>query len=136
MTDLATSVDAIALVAASLDTVSPFDPTRPYSPKEREPYDALCDRFLRAVEVCLKYFRTYERFTEAEVSETIRDLLLRMEKQGMVSSMKLWIDMRDVRNRIFHDYLPEQLSELYGLIMGEMGQELLRVKQRIEERRV
>ena len=36
----------------------------------------------------------------------------------------------------FTIYLPEKLAELYGLIIGEMGQELLRVKQRIEERRV
>lgn len=36
--------------------------------------------------------------------------------------------MRDIGNRIVHDYLPEKLKELNDMIMGEMGAELSSAK--------
>ena len=36
--------------------------------------------------------------------------------------------MRDIRNRIVHDYLPEKLKELNDMIMGEMAAELSSAK--------
>jgi len=71
---------AIGLVEASLDGYASYDPHAIYTPKELEPYDALSDRFVRAVETSLKFFRSYERFLYATNSDTIRDLLNRMEK--------------------------------------------------------
>lgn len=41
---------AASLLAASLARHRPFDPTRAYTPDELEPYDALCDRDMRAPE--------------------------------------------------------------------------------------
>ena len=40
---------SLAMLFASADSHIPFDPAKAYSPKEREPYDALSDRFLRSV---------------------------------------------------------------------------------------
>ncbi len=117
-------VDAGELVRASLNKLAPYDPHREYTADEREPYDALCDRFIRAVEVNLKFFRTYEKVQFAEESETLRDLLNRIEKVGLISSVELWFRMRDVRNRIVHDYLPEKVKEMYDDIMGIFGREL------------
>lgn len=53
--------EAAALVDASLKRYRPFDPVRSYTPEEREPWDALCDRYLRAVEMAIRMFRTLER---------------------------------------------------------------------------
>ena len=78
---------ALALVFASAAGYAPFALNRVYSPQEREPYDALSDRFLRAFESSLKFFRTWERVREAHASETFRDLLLRMEKVGLISGL-------------------------------------------------
>lgn len=125
------ALDALELLMASLSTVSPYDAAKPYTPSEREPYDALCDRYIRAVEICIKFFRTYERYLYAEISETLRDLLNRMEKLSVVESTLRWIEMRDLRNRIVHDYLPERLHEIYSLILNEYGPELSRVKDGI-----
>ncbi|MFA4943121.1 MAG: nucleotidyltransferase substrate binding protein [Lentisphaeria bacterium] len=115
---------AIALVQASIRKLHPYDERHLYSPDEAEPYDALSDRFLRAVELCLKFFRAYERLQFAEESETLRDQLNRMEKLGLVSSVELWFQMRDVRNRIVHDYLPQDIKQLYDDMMGTLGTEL------------
>jgi len=122
----------VALVTASVRKVAPFDPTRRYSPDEMEPYDALSDRFVRAVEVCIRFFRSYEGLVEAGNSDTLRDLLLRMEKLKVIAETPLWLEMRDVRNRIVHDYLPEQLRDLYGLLTGRFHDELVATVAKID----
>ena len=71
---------AVELVEASLTGLLPFDPAKTYTPKELEPYDALSDRFVRATEASLKFYRSYERAMFAENSDTLRDLLSRMHK--------------------------------------------------------
>jgi hypothetical protein len=118
LADSAAKLDtALVLVFASADDYQPFDPEHAYSPKEREPFDALSDRFLRAFESCLRFFRTWERVREAAPSETFRDLLLRMEKLGFISSIQVWLSLRDLRNRIAHEYLPGELARIYADII-------------------
>jgi uncharacterized protein YutE (UPF0331/DUF86 family) len=125
-------VSAINLVEASLKDLPPYDINRKYSPKELEPYDALSDRFIRAVESCIRFFKTYEYYLNTVPSETYRDLLLSMEKLNVISSVGIWIDMRDIRNRVVHDYLPYQVKEIHDSIMGEFKDELTLAKQKIE----
>jgi len=122
--------DATYLVEASLAKLVPYDAERTYTPDEREPYDALCDRFIRATEVSIKFFRSYERLQYAENSETLRDLLNRMAKLELVTSVELWFRMRDVRNRIVHDDLPTQIKQMYDDIMHIYGPELIRAAKR------
>lgn len=117
--------DAIDLVRASLAKLDAFDDKKVYTAEELEPYDALSDRFIRAVEVGIKFFRSYEMLEFAEQSDTLRDLLNRMEKTGMVSSVEIWFRMRDVRNRIVHDYLPQEIKAMYDDIMSPFGDELI-----------
>lgn len=125
---------ALAPVFASEAGYAPFVPNRVYSPQEREPYDALSDRFLRAFESSLKFFRTWERVREAHASETFRDLLLRMEKVGLISGLATWIGLRDLRNRVVHDYLPEELAALYAAIIGEAVPEFRRLEAAVTAR--
>lgn len=119
---------AIAMVAASLDDYRPFDPSANYTPKTLEPYDALADRFVRAVECCLRYFRSHEPLEFGEQPDTTRNLLNRMEKLGLVSQGKLWLEMRNIGNRIVHDYLPEQTAQMFAEISGTYGTELRRAQ--------
>jgi len=125
---------ALDLVLASAEAYAPFEPHRAYTPKEREPYDAFSDRFLRAFESALKFFRTWERVREAAPSETFRDLLLRMEKLGFISGHEAWIALRDLRNRVVHDYLPEELADLYEAIVSEAVPELTRLRHSVDLR--
>ena len=125
------TINAIELVEASLNHIKSYDANKQYTPKEREPYDALSDRFIRAVEISLKYFRSYEKLMYGENSETLRDLFNRMEKLEIISSVTLWMQMRDIRNRIVHDYLPEEIKDMYDEIMGVFGKELLQLKDKL-----
>ncbi|RME35689.1 MAG: hypothetical protein D6786_01210 [Gammaproteobacteria bacterium] len=127
----ALATDALRKATATLDLLRhsvsryrPYDAKREYTPDELEPYDAMCDRFIRAVEMSVRLMRTIERLAFGDASVTFRDLLHRMEKLELVSSTGLWIDMRDVRNRVVHDYLPEQVAALYADIAGPYASEL------------
>ena len=126
------TLDSLNLLKASLTSISPFDPSRKYTPKEREPFDALSDRFIRSVEISIKFFRSYELLLEGTNSETLRDLLNKMEKLKLISQTEMWIQMRDIRNRIVHDYASESIQEIYKLIMGQFGKELLNLKTKLE----
>ena len=88
----------------------------------------VCPRLLRAVECCLHYFRSHELREFAEQSDSTRSLLNRMEKLDLVSNTNLWLQMRNVRNRIVHDYLPEQTAQMYSEISGPYGKELQHVR--------
>jgi len=94
----------------------------------------LSGRFLRAFESSLKFFRTWERVREANVSDTYRDLLLRMEKLGLISGLAEWIALRDLRNRVVHDYLPDELAALYAAIIGEAVPEFRRLESAVADR--
>ena len=122
---------ALELLFASADAYSGFDPAVRYTPKAREPFDALCDRYLRSFESSLKFFRTWERVREAAPSDTFRDLLLRMEKSGFISSAATWLTLRDLRNRIAHEYLPEELQKIYSAIVGTAAPEMRRLAARV-----
>lgn len=108
---------AAALYLHSATKLGAFDPTRPYSPDELEPYDALVTRFERAVEVFLKFFRTVEMFETAGAGSTVRDCLGLMCKLGLIDEVDQWMEMREVRNRIAHDYLSDKVQGIYGLLI-------------------
>lgn len=128
----AKALRTLALVSASLQNYRPYDPGRDYSPLELEPYDALADRFVRAVECALRYMRSLEYELFAENSESTRSLLDRMEKLGEVSAAPLWMQMRNIRNRIVHDYLPQQVAEMFELIAVVFVPELARFDARLK----
>lgn len=111
-------VGAAALYLHSAAKLAPFDPTRPWSPDELEPYDALVARFERAIEVFLKFFRTVELFETAGTGSTVRDCLGLMCKLGLVDQVEQWMEMREVRNRIAHDYLSDKAQGIYALLIG------------------
>lgn len=120
---------ALDLFLASVADYPGFDPEYSYTPKQREPLDAMADRYLRAFEAALKLFRTWERLREAAPSDTFRDLLLRAEKVGLISNTARWIALRDLRNRIAHEYLPAEIAKIYATMVSDGAQEFRRLRQ-------
>lgn len=124
---------ALDVFLASVDDWQGFDAERSYTPKEREPFDAMSDRYLRSFEAALKLFRTWERLREVAPSDTFRDLLLRAEKVGLISSAAHWIVLRDLRNRIAHEYLPGALAKIYASMVTDGAEEFRRLRQVAEK---
>jgi hypothetical protein len=121
---------ALEVFLASVTAYPGFDPGKRYTPKESEPLDALSDRYLRTFESALRFFRTWEQVREDVPSESFRDLLLRMEKLGFISETSVWLSLRDVRNRIAHEYLPEELAKIYASLVGAAATEFRRLRDR------
>jgi hypothetical protein len=122
---------ALRLLRASLDAYVPFDPAADLSPKQLEPYDALADRFIRAVESALRLFRSVEIHEFGVPADSTREMLDRMEKVRWVTSADLWMTMRSIRNKIVHDYLPEQVARMYEQITGPFAAELMALDRRL-----
>ena len=126
------TLSAMSLLEDSVSNYLVFDEDRNYTPKEREPYDALSDRFIRCVEMCIRCFKSYEKYMYGDISNTLRDSLNRMEKMSLVSFVDIWFKMRDVRNRIVHDYLPGQITRIYASIVGEFYREISGLRPKLE----
>ncbi len=123
---------ALTLLLASLHGYVTYDPQRQYTPHAREPYDALCDRFVRCVETSLHFFRAVELTEFGEASDTTRDLLNGAAKLGFVSEADLWLRMRLVRNQIVHEYRPERVAAMYADITGPFGSELRHLGKQVD----
>ena len=52
---------------------------------------------------------------------------MRMEKTGFISSHELWLVIRDLRNRVAHEYIPGELAHLYAGIVGTAVPEFRRL---------
>lgn len=122
---------SLRLLMASLDDYRPFDPSLPLTPKQLEPYDALADRFMRSVESSLRLFRSVELHEFGVPSDSTREMLDRMEKLRWVSSADLWLAMRSIRNKIVHDYLPDQVAAMFAQIAGPFAHELRGLAERL-----
>ena len=57
-----------------------------------------------------------------------------MEKLGLISGHERWLSLRDLRNRVVHDYLPTELAELYALIIDEAIPEFARLQHAVKQR--
>ncbi len=124
-------IHALVALEASMSRVPPFDPTKQYSYEELEVFDALSSRFIRAYEAAISYFRSYDLRYSLQQADTLRDLLHNMEKAGLVSDASVWFDMRLIRNKITHDYLPEQAAQFFKLILAPFAAELRVLKIKV-----
>lgn len=56
-----------------------------------------------------------------------------MEELGLYSSANLWLAMRNVRNRIAHEHVPEQVMQMFEEISGGQGDPLLRLGEKMRQ---
>jgi len=52
-------------------------------------------------------------YEQTALDGTVRDRLLLLEKLGIIDSLDTWIDIRNTRNKIVHDYLENIAIEIY-----------------------
>jgi hypothetical protein len=104
---------AVYLLKTSIGKFKPYKLNKIYTPVELEYYDSLAFRFEKAVEVFLHFFKGLESYTSGKMSDTLRDRLLLIQKLKIIDSVDFWIEARLLRNKVAHDYLPEQLKDIY-----------------------
>jgi hypothetical protein len=104
---------AAYLLESSIRKFKPYAVGKIYTPVELEYYDSLAFRFEKAVELFLHFFKGLESYQSGKVSDTLRDRLLLMQKLKIIDNTDFWIEARLLRNKVAHDYLPEQLKDIY-----------------------
>ncbi len=124
--------DSMKLLEHSLLKYEPFDPTVVYSYEDLEYYDSLSFRYEKAVEALFSYFKTLEIYLYGETSETLRKRLQKMEKLGLIENSQDYMEVKLLKNKVVHAYLPEKLQEIYESI-EKFGRMLLKDFEKIKK---
>ena len=96
----------------SVEKVSDIGRKDDYTFEELESFDSLTSKFARTSDIFLqKIIRTIWALLH-ETTMPLIDVLNKAEKLGIIASSDQLIEIRDIRNQIAHEYLPEAIQEL------------------------
>ncbi|MDQ3018969.1 MAG: hypothetical protein M3R36_00110 [Bacteroidota bacterium] len=88
-----------------------------YTEEEFMYFDVLTSRFSRLSDYIIqKAIRTIDKIDEEDAG-TVRDRLNRAEKKELISSTDEFVEIRNLRNDITHEYIPEEMSEIFNGVM-------------------
>jgi hypothetical protein len=109
----------------SVEKVQNIMPKEEHTFEEMESFDSLTSKFGRASDIYTqKVIRTIWMLLH-EPFEPFIDMMNRSEKIGLIKSADEMIDIRDTRNQITHEYIPEAIQELVP--------EVIRLAKNLEE---
>jgi len=118
----------------SLKECIQINPTRPLSPQEFGAYETLCSRYARSIDFLIrKAFRTIDAF-EFENRGTLVDVVNNALKRGLIDDIEEFRQMKGLRNEIVHEYVEENLLELFKEVQlcsrkSTAGEKLFRVRK-------
>lgn len=103
-----------------------------YSLEELDHFEGLTNRFARLSDVLIqKTLRIIDEI-DLESPGTVRDRIYRGEKKRLLSDAEVFTKIRLLRNNIAHEYIPEEILEIFKDVM-QYTPELLDAVQRIQE---
>ncbi|WP_422138289.1 hypothetical protein [Endozoicomonas sp. ALC020] len=83
-----------------------------------EKFESLTARFARFNDILLqKIFRLID-VIDVEHGGTVRDRINRAEKKGLIDNAIGFIEIRELRNSIAHEYQPEALSRIFPRVLA------------------
>ena len=96
----------------SVEKVSKIKKKGEYTFEEMESFDSLTSKFGRTSDIFLqKIIRTIWALLH-ETQMPLIDVLNKSEKIGLIESADNLLEIRDIRNQIAHEYLPEAIQDL------------------------
>lgn len=88
-----------------------------YSVDEFGKFEILCSRYSRGIDFLIrKIFRTIDEF-EFENQGTLIDVVNNAHKRGLFEDIEELRIMKDVRNTIVHEYVEEDLVEVFDEVL-------------------
>lgn len=88
-----------------------------YDDDELDKFESLTSRFARLDDILIqKIFRLIDEL-DLDAVGTVRDRINRAEKKGLIDSADVFIEIRMLRNDIAHEYVPEEIIELFKKIL-------------------
>lgn len=99
-----------------------------------EVWESFAARFGRSADIFLnRYLRTLLLEQDPGYEGSLRDMLNKAEKLGLIEEVSTWLEIREIRNVAVHDYNESSLSKIY-LRMKSLAPLLLDVKHIINQR--
>jgi hypothetical protein len=112
----------------SLEKCRSLDLAGPRTFEEEESLDALTSKFSRISDIFTQKVLKSLVLLTREDAPTFVDRMNLCEKLGVISSAADLIEIRDLRNQIAHEYLSENLTEIYGDCMALSEKLLAEIK--------
>ena len=101
------------------------------SPEDLETYEALVSRFARTTDIFVaKYLRSFVLKDDPAFSGSLIDTINYAEKKGLIVSAKNWIEIRELRNKISHEYAAADLKIIFDQVML-LTPEVLEIRKKI-----
>lgn len=119
---------ALPSFGKSLEKCQSLDLTAHRSFEMEESLDALTSKFARVSDIFTQKVLKSLVLLTREDAPTFVDRMNLCEKLGIISSATDIIEIRDLRNQIAHEYLTENLTEIYGDCMVLSGKLLTEIK--------
>lgn len=84
------------------------------SEQELSDWEGFTSRFSRVSEIFLqRYMRTWVLIRDPGFSGSFRDFLNAAHKHGLIDSIEPWLKIREMRNRMAHEYEDSRLQILF-----------------------
>ena len=99
-----------------------------YTIDEFGKFETLCSRYTRSIDFLVrKIFRTLDAY-EFEDQGTLIDVVNHAHKRGLFEDIEQLRIMKDLRNTIVHEYIEEELKELFEEVL-HYTKELINIMQ-------
>lgn len=105
---------AVPSFSKSLEKCRSLNLAEPRSFEVEESLDALTSKFARVSDIFTQKVLKSLVLLTREDAPTFVDRMNLCEKLGVISSAADLIEIRDLRNQIAHEYLSDNLTEIYG----------------------
>ena len=102
-----------------------------YTLEEYEEFDALTSRFARTSDILTQKILGIIDALELEEKGTFLDKVNRAEQRGIISSAQTLKEIRELRNEIAHEYVADDLNELYADVL-RLSSSLLEIVNSVE----
>lgn len=107
---------ALKWLQRSVDMCSKEFQEDDWNAEDYDAFEALTSRFARVSDMLLqKYFRALDT-VELYDGGTLLDVLHRAEKRGLVSTADEFLEIRELRNEIAHEYATDDLKSLFASV--------------------
>ena len=94
-----------------------------------ETWESFAARFARVADIFLaRYIRTRVLIGDPGFRGTLRDFLNQAEKMELIRNSLDWLEIRELRNVLAHEYTESNIKELY-LKLKELCPKLLTIKE-------
>ncbi len=105
--------NAVSVLKYSYKNCSRIKTKKKFTLKEQDAFEVLTSRFARLSDIIIqRVLKTIHSLDLDEIS-TVRDSINLAEKKNLIKSANEMIEMRELRNSIVHEYIPDVIRSIY-----------------------